>query len=203
MARKVDKEKKKEEIILAALKVFAQKGFYKTKIADIAAEAGIGKGTIYEYFRTKEEILGKGFEFLFKEMDTQATEFVYANIPPSRKLETLIKSVIEEFLKFGEGLVKVLMDFWAEGIRSNHPDILGSIDLKTFYDKFRNIIASIIQEGIDKGEFIKCNPIWEASLLIASMDGLMLQWITYPGIFSLEEMEKMIIDHFLGYLKNK
>ena len=47
---------KKELIIEAAIKVFARDGLEKGKIADIAKEAGIGKGTVYEYFRSKNDI---------------------------------------------------------------------------------------------------------------------------------------------------
>ena len=52
----VDKEAKKTQIIIAATQVFSKLGVAKTKMIDIAQAAGIGKGTIYEYFRSKEEI---------------------------------------------------------------------------------------------------------------------------------------------------
>ena len=58
----VDKELKKQDILVAALKVFARQGIAKTKMIDIAIEAGIGKGTIYEYFRSKEEVIRESFQ---------------------------------------------------------------------------------------------------------------------------------------------
>ena len=201
MPRKVDKEKKKAEILFAALKVFARKGFYKTKIEDIARELGIGKGTIYEYFRTKEELLGRGFELLFQEMDLTIDKLCRQPLPPVKKLEILIDFSIEEFVRFGEGLTNVLMDFWAEGIRSNHPDIVGSIDLKKIYRSYREKIARIIREGIKKGEFRPCHPEHESSILIASLDGLMLQWIMDPELFTLRKMRNFLKKHFLNSLK--
>lgn len=201
MARQVDKEKKKEEIILAALKVFAEKGFYKTTIADISKEAGIGKGTVYEYFRTKEEILGKGFEFLAQGLNSFMDELENKEISPLGKIQCLIENTFTEFTKFGDGLLKVIMDFWAEGVKSNHPDILGFIDLKNFYQRYREMIAKIIQEGIEEGEFRSCNAVMEASILIASMDGLTLQWIMDPELCTIEDLTNSIISHFTTYLR--
>ena len=48
---------KKPQIIDAAIKVFAQKGFYNSKVADVAREAGIADGTIYLYFKNKDDLL--------------------------------------------------------------------------------------------------------------------------------------------------
>ena len=56
MPKIIDKEEKKSEIFDAAMRAFAKKGAAGTKIQDIAEEAGVGKGTIYLYFKNKEEI---------------------------------------------------------------------------------------------------------------------------------------------------
>ena len=48
---------KREAILRAAVKVFAQKGYFNSKVADIAGEAGIADGTVYLYFKSKDEIL--------------------------------------------------------------------------------------------------------------------------------------------------
>ena len=57
MPRTVDKEEKARSIGRAALKVFRQKGYHPTRMSDIAKAAGVGKGTVYEYFRNKLQIL--------------------------------------------------------------------------------------------------------------------------------------------------
>ena len=59
--KSVDKEAKKRQILEAAIAVFARKGVGNTRIAEIAAEAGTGKGTIYEYFRSKEQLFQEAF----------------------------------------------------------------------------------------------------------------------------------------------
>ncbi len=68
MARKADPEKK-ANIIGAAILVFAQKGYAATRIIDVAREAGIGKGTIYEYFSSKEDLFFSVFQQVMQETE--------------------------------------------------------------------------------------------------------------------------------------
>ena len=72
---------KKTRIIMAALKVFSSKGFHQVKVEEIAQEAEIGKGTIYEYFESKEDIYHQIFRLsserytsIFQEMQSQGTD---------------------------------------------------------------------------------------------------------------------------------
>ncbi|MDP6593244.1 MAG: helix-turn-helix domain-containing protein, partial [Candidatus Marinimicrobia bacterium] len=67
-------QNKRTQIIQAAIKVFARKGLERGKIADVAKEAGIGKGTVYEYFRSKEEIFSAIEDSVMGEMMLQIDE---------------------------------------------------------------------------------------------------------------------------------
>jgi AcrR family transcriptional regulator len=67
------KEARKAQIIAAAARVFANKGFTGTAIAEIAIEAGIGKGTIYEYFESKEDLFFAVFQWLNQKIASAAT----------------------------------------------------------------------------------------------------------------------------------
>ena len=60
------KERRRYEIIEAAIKVFGKHGFYQGKVGEIAKEAGIGKGTVYEYFGSKKEIFQHMFMYMFE-----------------------------------------------------------------------------------------------------------------------------------------
>ena len=57
----VDKEQRKQEIALVALDLFAEKGIEAASISEVAKAAGIGKGTVYEYFASKEELIVSAF----------------------------------------------------------------------------------------------------------------------------------------------
>ena len=75
MPKIVDKAAKKNEILLAAMRLFAEKGVVNSKMADIAIAAGIGKGTIYEYFRSKEEIFGEAFSTIHRQAGVLAGNY--------------------------------------------------------------------------------------------------------------------------------
>ena len=87
----VDKTKKSEEIILAALKVFAEKGLSNSTIKEIAETAGIGKGTIYEYFKDKNEIIHNSFFYFQKFFEVDMGKILLSEEKGSSKLKNLIR----------------------------------------------------------------------------------------------------------------
>jgi len=74
---------KKQLIIEAAIKVFARDGLEKGKIADIAKEAGIGKGTVYEYFRSKNDIFKVIEESVFSDFSIVFEELNSSTLSPT------------------------------------------------------------------------------------------------------------------------
>lgn len=199
----VDKNAKKIEIIHAAVKVFSEKGMVKAKMADIAIEAGIGKGTIYEYFRSKEEVFASGFQMFFQGMENQIESALSSTTDPVEQLKLLINLSFKSFLQHGSDLAMIMMDFWAEGIRNKDEKILDSIDLRQIYHEFRIMIQSIINNGIEQGVFRQVDTHNVAALLIGALDGIMLQWIMDQKVIDLEKITDSVIDNFLYGLYKK
>ena len=196
----VNKEAKKMEIIHAAIKIFSEKGMVKAKIDDIANEAGIGKGTIYEYFRSKEEIFTSGFHMFFQGMQDQIETALNSTTDPVEQLKLLIDHSLKSFLQHGSDLAMIMMDFWAEGIRNKDEKILSSIDLRKIYHEFRIIIQAIINNGIEQGIFRQVDSQHVASLMIGSLDGIMLQWIMDHKAIDLDKVTDSAIDLFINCL---
>jgi polyribonucleotide nucleotidyltransferase len=86
----VDKEKRKKEIALATLESFAEKGYGATSMSEIARLAGIGKGTIYQYFDSKEEVVLYAIEAWIESMEGEGTKryIHHYNMPPFSVGET-------------------------------------------------------------------------------------------------------------------
>lgn len=188
----VEKETKKQQIVKAAISVFAQKGFNNAKMIDIAKAAAIGKGTIYEYFRSKDEVFLAAFNSFKQETDTEIAKRIFLLTNPKEKLAVFIQASFEVYLKSAD-FVEIVFDFWAEGIRERHQQI----DLKQIYDEYRKYIVSILEEGIHAGVFRKMNSNLVASTIFGAMDGLMLQWILnkqeFPIIEAGKELTKTIL----------
>jgi TetR/AcrR family fatty acid metabolism transcriptional regulator len=199
--RFVDKEEKKRDILMAAMRVFAQGGVVKTKMADIAAAAGIGKGTIYEYFRSKEDIFAAAYHQMFEGVEEKIEAVMADDIEPEEKLRQLMVVTVEGVLGDGGEFAGIMMAFWSEGIRNRNDRILDVIDLKQLYAEFRGIISSILTEGIQQGRFRKVDISLTASVLIGAMDGILLQLIMEPKIFTPDQVVSVLMDTFLNGLK--
>lgn len=199
--RFVDKEEKKRDILMAAMRVFAKGGVVKTKMADIAAAAGIGKGTIYEYFRSKEDIFAAAYHQMFEGVEEKIEAVMADDIEPEEKLRQLMVVTVEGVLGDGGEFAGIMMAFWSEGIRNRNDRILDVIDLKQLYAEFRGIISSILTEGIQQGRFRKVDISLTASVLIGAMDGILLQLIMEPKIFTPDQVVSVLMDTFLNGLK--
>jgi AcrR family transcriptional regulator len=82
---------KKEEILEAASRVFAEKEFHEVLIDDVAALAGVGKGTVYRYFRTKEELYFETILQAFDELSATLADAVAEEASPTRRLERIVR----------------------------------------------------------------------------------------------------------------
>ncbi len=198
MPKIIDKQAKKLEILHAAAKVFAEKGVVKTKMMDIAVAAAIGKGTIYEYYRSKEEIFGDTFRLIFDHMESQLADSIGNTDDPVLKLKQLIKITLEEFLEHSGDLAGIMMDFWAEGVRTKNNDVLGIINLEQVYSEYRMMIADILHDGINKRVFRKVDVNSLSVIIIGALDGIMLQWIINKNIVDIKKVSAVIIETLLN-----
>jgi AcrR family transcriptional regulator len=186
MARKADPTKK-DRIIEAAAKVFAQKGYSGTLMAQVAQAAGIGKGTIYEYFRSKEALFFAVFEHLIVQSGAQMQAVMAADPPGStaQRLQALADGLIRMWLPQLD-LYSLVMEFW-----SATATLPGRRRFKeafqTAYADFRKLVADLIHSGYDSGEFkASADPRQVASALIGSWDALLLQAWLDPDFDPLE-----------------
>jgi TetR/AcrR family fatty acid metabolism transcriptional regulator len=197
----VDKNAKKEEILHAAMQVFARKGVVKTKIVDIAESAGIGKGTIYEYFRSKEEIFAAAFQSFFGNIEKGVIEAMNVTDDPIEKLKNLIEVSFSNVMETGGEFHSIIMDFWAEGIRNKDDQVLQILDLNFIYSEYRKLITEILLDGMEKGVFRPIDIQVISSMFIAALDGIYLQHIMDNSLFDLKEISKILLDAFLNGIK--
>lgn len=185
----VDKEEKRDKILMAAIREFARKGLAKTTINDIAQAAGIGKGTVYEYFANKDEVVFHSFHFFMRSVEPDMESILIAKVSSRVKLERLFDSFNHFLDTHNRELMELMFDFWSEGIRSTHSKGILLEHMRKFYKVYREVFADVIIEGMGDGSFRKdINPDRAASMIVGCLDGLMVQWILdkenldFPGI---------------------
>lgn len=153
---------KRELIIDAAIQVFSTKGYYNARMEEIASIAGVGKGTIYEYFSSKlqlfQEMLEESVKVYFGEIKFLEDE----NIPFDKKLSLLLAGHIQ-FCKEHKELTRIV--FWDTEIIDE--------ELKEWSNKMRRekeeYMSDIIESSIAKGDIKPINP----RLLTLMISGLL------------------------------
>lgn len=198
----VDKIEKKGKILEAAISVFAKKGAANTKMTDIADAAKIGKGTIYEYFTSKDDIFIAAFYYIMKKAEDVIVNRLSEIQDPLEKLRSFFDAWKEIFSGEFKDYMEIMLDFWAEGIRSKNE--AATFSLKKIYDENRQIIKDILDECVAQNKIQPVNTKIAASIILGALDGEMVQWITDPHIFSIEEGFDTMVEIILnGLIKNK
>jgi AcrR family transcriptional regulator len=196
MPKIVDKQEKTAKILEASVRVFAEKGWRKTKIADIAEAADIGKGTIYEYFRSKDELFAASFQYFMAEAETIIARRLAQIRDPLERLETYISAWAEILDSKNVDYMEIVLDFWAEGIRSKGRS--SSLDLMKFYYDNRTFIEHLLEECMTAGRIKPVDTKIAASIIIGGLDGLMIQWIMDKNVFStkkaVDSFASLVID---------
>jgi AcrR family transcriptional regulator len=195
----VDRNEKKNLIIKAAIRVFSKMGFARSKMIQIAEAAGIGKGTIYEYFKSKEDLIAAVFNTFIQENEIEISKKVSRLEDPVDKLRTYFNSWLEilndEFLEYGD----LMIDIWAESVRLHEgKDIF---DLKGMYQRLGIQLASILNQGITQKQFKSFDTTVLSSVILATMDGLFLQWLLNKKAFNMQDavrqMSEILIEGIL------
>lgn len=184
MPKIIDKKEKKAKILEASIRVFAKKGISNSKMIDIAEAAGIGKGTIYEYFQSKDEIVEASFQFFLDGVENIISCRLTGVADPLEKLSAYIFAWADvlgsEYLDY----VEIILDFWAEGIRTKGK--FATVDLIKFYAESRSVLKGLLDECVAKKKIKPVDTTVVASVIIGSLDGLIIQWVMDRDIFDIK-----------------
>lgn len=166
------RESKRERILDAAVKVFAAEGFFAAKVSQIAAEAGVADGTIYLYFKSKDELLIHLFEDrmerVLETLRAALAEDAKSAVDRLRRVIELHLELIEKNPAMGE-VITVELRQSAKFIREyDNPK----------FAEFLRLIAGAIADGQAKGELrAELDPQLTARALFGALDEIALSWI--------------------------
>lgn len=194
----VDREQKKLKIIGSAFNVLMLKGYMDTKMSDIAEEAGIGKGTIYEYFSSKEELVAATVETMVSMTQNNVLEILDTIEDPEEKVRRFIRMRAEFFTE-----ISVIFRLFV-GLVQNIDDKAGKLDTKDFlrdmYERAIEKIEDVLQEGIDQGVFREVDKRSFALLMICIMDGLQMPYGVDRSLVDVESINKVVEEMMIRYL---
>lgn len=188
---------KHEAILRAAIKVFAGKGYFNSKVADIAKEAGIADGTVYLYFKSKDEILHSIFDRAMEEFISEGKRELAQFDKAQDKLRRIAQLHLEKlgadrdmaivFQVELRGSTKFMEEFSAAG-----------------FAEYLDIIRQTIEEGQTAGVFRKdLKPITCAKILYGALDEMVTNWILSRNSYPLAPMADEVLKVFFGGVLQK
>ena len=149
MAIKVDKDKKRRDIAVACTELLLEKGIKNLTITEIAKTAGIGKGTVYDYFSNKEEIVFEIIRNFIEKHHQNLLSQSDKNTSAKQKILYLFDFFLSEYKPYEKHL-DVYREYLSVTLSSKFsPMIEFNRECSAF---IKNILQDIIEEGIQKGE---------------------------------------------------
>lgn len=197
-ARERASQDKRERILRAAIRVFARKGFYATRVSEIAKAAGVADGTIYLYFQNKDDVLVS----IFEDRIGKLIDVLTAEAAKAGTVEERIRRTIELQLGLLEGQ-RDLAEVVTVNLRQS------SRLLKQYatplFTKYLEIIGGIVADGQKQGVLRDdVSPRIVARALWGSLDGVALTWaLGDPEPGSLRKAAQQIASVFLDGLRKR
>ena len=183
---------KREAILRAATTVFAHNGYFNSKVADIAREAGVADGTVYLYFKSKEEILHSIFDRSVEDAIAEARKKIESLSDPREKLRQIAHLHLERlgadrdlavvFQVELRGSTKFMEEFSAAG-----------------FAEYLMLIRTTFEEGQQAGVFRSdLNAKVVSKILFGALDEMATNWILSKRRYKLPPMADQVLDIFLN-----
>jgi len=181
---------KREAILRAATHVFARSGYFNSKVADIARAAGVADGTVYLYFKSKEEILRSIFERNTSEAIAEGREELSKIADPRDKLRRIARHHLERlgsdrdlavvFQVELRGTTKFMKEFSEAGLAA-----------------YLNLIREVFEEGQAAGVFRpELNAKLVSKILFGALDEMATNWILSKRRYKLAPMADEVLGIF-------
>lgn len=189
-----DKTDKYYSILESAGTVFARLGFYKSTISQIASEAGVADGTIYLYFKNKDDILYQFLQFKTTAFFEKMRQAVDKCDSAELKLRSLIRCHLQEF----QNDINMAVIFQSE-VRYRRDIALHLKDISKMYLEF---LSEIIEQGQMEGTLRQDLFVGLVKrFVLGAVEGVINTWVAADGKYDLITMADPLVDLYLNGIK--
>ena len=188
---------KREAILRAAVKVFARKGYFNSKVSDVASEAGIADGTVYLYFKSKDEILHSIFDQAMSRFIAEGKTELATIEKPEERLRRIAEMHLERlgadrdlaivFQVELRGSIKFMQEFSAAGFAD-------------YLDIIRKTVVDGQSSGVFRGDI---KPVIAAKILYGALDEMVTNWILSKKDYDLRPMSGEVLKIFFAGMASK
>ncbi len=189
--RNLAKDQRELEIKEAALKIFAAKGYHRTTMAEIAMEAGYGKGTIYWYWKSKEQLYFALISDLHDEILALVDEAGMAGSPALTKIKNLAEGMIDIYYRNRE-YCKLSWRMRAEELQSFSPEYVEA--LHNYVMRTRQALETLLKQASEEGNFRGIDPYYLSCIILGMVEGMEIQWLEDQSTFDLRRGMDMALE---------
>jgi AcrR family transcriptional regulator len=186
---------RKTQIIRATIECIARYGYNNFSMQDVARIADVSKGIIHYYFLNKEDLMMAVLDRVAGDIEGMLASVSEKTGNPVDAIKMLV-SICFGIVKEKREYYCINMDFWTQ---INQKEKVRQAIAK-HYSTFRVAAANLIQSGIDAGTFKVANASHAASIIIAMVDGISLQWLFDENTIELDQIGAGCIDLIVQYL---
>jgi AcrR family transcriptional regulator len=162
-------EEKRRQLLDAAVRVFARKGFHASRVGDIAEEAGVAHGLLYHYFKSKDQVLEAVFHENWSVLLARIASVEETDESAADQLRHIAAIVLRTWLHLPDVVRVVIREF---GRSPELEERLGELTQPI------DAIQRVIERGIERGEFRQdVDPRFAAAVVYGSIDELLTAWV--------------------------
>jgi AcrR family transcriptional regulator len=169
-------QQRRQEILSAAAIVFDTRGYGQATMDEVARQAGLSKGSIYNYFRSKKELFREVFTAAVSLDERELDKLVRQEMSASEKLSAMLElwyGRLKDYARMG----RLVLEFWATAAREERTGETSKW-LSTMYARQRETLAQMLADGVRRGEFGRqFDPSVAAALIISLLRGIIVQAI--------------------------
>ena len=195
MARIIDKEEKRCDIALSAIGLFCEKGIQQTSIDEIAKSAGVAKGTIYLYFKNKEEIVFTIWDIIIQQHETNFQQQIKSNMSAKEKI-LMYYDFRQAQDEFDNEQILILFQHFVSSMLIDKTQLYTAY-FESFFQKDYDFISTCLSEGIEKGEFFIDDVDMLTNTIIMLLKGLLVK--AKASNMNFDETQNILTKH-INYL---
>jgi TetR/AcrR family fatty acid metabolism transcriptional regulator len=188
---------KRELILRAAIAIFARRGFFHAQVADVAREAGVAAGTVYLYFRSKDDILVSIFERTMKDARADARAALEGVDDPVERLKALARVHLDRLGRDRDLAVVFQVELRQS---TKFMERFSTTYLREYLGLMRDTIAGAQASGAFRREI---NPTVAAKVFFGALDEMATNWILSKRRYSLVHDADAVLDILLNGLTTK
>lgn len=181
-----EQDRRRHQVFAASMHLFLEKGFQETSMQEIAAASGMGKSTLYDYFKTKDEILLSVVEDGIYDLTEQARLIAAQDLPAAEKIHLVMRDHLGFLLENKDFYIRMMLE-----VQRLSPESQQRIQIRRH--AYQDLLCNLVAQATREGSYRSVNPLLAARTILT---------ILSPAVFTNrptgtpEQMMEEIIDIF-------